>query len=762
MAADTDVALVVFDAGWPVFPLPLGAKHPPPEGRTGAAGVDMGRLEVELFSWPPSNLGVRMPPDVIGLDVDAYRGGLDTLRGLIRLHGALPPTFISHSGRDDGSGIRFYRVPWGSRFIANLPGIEVIQRHHRYAVVWPSVHPDGREYGWWDVQAEAPADGVPEVAELPELPWTWVSALAVEGEGQGVVRPAAPADVEAYVAAHAEALAGHYLGVITTYYGLKVGDGFSRHDTMTHCLIWAMECARAAMFDAGKAINELHELWLQSFNVAGSRRPTSTEWPDMVRHAVAKATAAPAERIDALFIEHVGFRVALPAPSGSSVSATGLPHGQAGVHLPERFWQREAHHVVRRCAELVGVSPEALMLAVLAAVALHVPPTVRLPGKRYGQVNLLACVVGPPGAGKGTTLDRALQLVPPPPLVRPIALGTPQGLVRAFYERNADPAAAKLQPLVRHARPVIVRTDEVAAFAAATNGRSAHGDGMLAHLKGAVSGEGIGGGYASDERNLSLAPHSYRLTGVLGIAPAKANPLFDDLGGGLPERLLFAPVLPAVEVEAPEVPAFAVDDDTTPGHVEGHAELPPLGWRLPALTGLQAFIDSKAVAGWLTAALRHPSGDGLDAHRVYLTHQVAALLAVLDGRWTITGTDLMLAGDVLDVSVATRRQLLDVIEAEGAKAGQARARAQVAVAVDQAKALADLAERREVLAMTSALVEEVAEQPGVTVKVLRDRARSTKRRLWDTALAEAVAQGLIEERAEGDAGHVRRTLWPRL
>ena len=755
MAADTIVALAYLDAGWPVFPLPLGAKHPPPEGRTGAAGADMPRIEVELFAWPPSNIGVRVPPDVIGLDVDAYRGGLDTLRALIEQHGRLPPTFISHSGRDDGSGIRFYRVPWGMRFVANLPGIEVIQRHHRYAVVWPSVHPDGREYGWWDVQAEAPAEGVPAVEELPELPWSWIGALAVLGDdGRAPVGLADPAEVEAYVAAHVEALAPHYLGVITTYYTLKVSDGHSRHDTMTHCLIWAMECARAAMFDAGKALNGLRELWLASFNVAGSRRPTSTEWPDMVRHAVAKAQVAPPERIEALFIEHVGFRV---EAGGASAAAPTPP---AGPMLPARFWQRETHHVVRACAELVGVSAEALLLGVLAAVALHVPPVVRLPGKRYGQVNLLACVVGPPGAGKGTTLDRALQLVPPPGAVRPIALGTPQGLVRAFHERNPDAEGAKVNPLVRHARPVMVRTDEVAAFAAATNGRSAHGDGMVAHLKSAVSGEGVGGGYAGDERNLSLAPHSYRLTGVLGIAPAKAAPLFDDLGGGLPERLLFAPV--TAPVEAPELPALAEDDhDTTPGAIEGHAELPALGWRLPPVEGRQAFTDSRSVAAWLQAALRHPSSGGLDAHRVYLTHQVAALLAVLDGRWTITGADLVLAHDVLDVSVATRRQLLDAIEAEGAKVGQARARAQVALAVEQARSLDAYAEQREVLALTQALIEDVGEEPGVSANALRHRVRSTKRRLWDAALAQAVADGHVEERTEGDGPKAKRALWPR-
>lgn len=763
MAADTKVALAYLARGWPVLPLPLGAKAPPPDGLTGQGGRDLTSVEVEAHAWSPSNIGVRMPPDVIGLDVDAYRGGLDTLRELIKRHGKLPPTFISHSGRNDGSGIRFYRVPQGTRFIANLPGIEVVQRGHRYAVVWPSLHPDGRQYGWWDVQAGEPYEGVPEVADLPELPWAWIGALAVVGnDGRAPVGLADVAEVEAFVAEHAEALAAHYLGVIVSYWHDQIGAHYSRHDTMTHCLIWAMECARAAMIDAGNAINALGALWLPAFNQPGSRRPTANEWPDMLRHAVAKAQVAPVERIEALFIEHVGFRV-----EGATTTPATAVQGEAPAvlarapHLPERFWSRERHHVVRACAEVVGVSAEALMLGVLAAVALHVPPTVRLPGKRYGQVNLMACVVGPPGAGKGTTLDRALQLVPPPPLVRPIALGTPQGLVKAHHERNTDPDTAKATPLVRHTRPVIVRTDEVAAFAQATKRTASHGEGMVAHLKGAVSGEGIGGGYASDERNLALAPHSYRLVGVLGIAPAKAAPLFDDLGGGLPERLLFAPVPAPGEVPPRQAPVEG-DHDQAPGLDQAHDDLPPLAWRLAPISGRQAFTDSRTVAAWLHAELRQPITDPLDAHVVYLQHQVAALLAVLDGRWTITGDDVVLAGDVMDVSRATRRQLLADVAAEDAKAGQARAQAQVALAVEEARSVDAYARQREVLAMAAALTEDVSEAPGVTVKTLRGRVRSAKRQLFDEALARAMADGLVEERAEGEGGQVKRTLWARL
>ena len=156
---DFMLALAYLDAGWHPLPLPAGAKHPPPDGLTGAAGVDLTRDDIELHGWPPGNIGLRMPVDVLGIDADVYRGGAkETMRRLVRKYGQLPTTMVSHNGRNDGSGIRFYRVPNGLRFMSGLPGVDFIQRHHRYAVVWPSIHPDGRSYGWWDEAEERPHD----------------------------------------------------------------------------------------------------------------------------------------------------------------------------------------------------------------------------------------------------------------------------------------------------------------------------------------------------------------------------------------------------------------------------------------------------------------------------------------------------------------------------------------------------------------------------------------------------------------------------
>ena len=193
------------DAGWAPIPLPTGAKYPPPGGVTG----DRGRppRPEQITRWltdgythkvgdeyrpilPPHNIGVRLDGGVIGIDVDHYadKAGADELAALETAHGPLPPTWCSTArGDDDGPGlsrILFYRVPNGTRLKANpAPAIEIVQRHHRYAVVWPSVNPKtGTVYRWYDDTGED-ADRPPYVDQLADLPWAWLEAL----------RPSAPA-----------------------------------------------------------------------------------------------------------------------------------------------------------------------------------------------------------------------------------------------------------------------------------------------------------------------------------------------------------------------------------------------------------------------------------------------------------------------------------------------------------------------------------------------------------------------------------------
>jgi hypothetical protein len=185
-------AQAYLDAGWPcVLPVPAETKSPPPEGFTGEAGVDTDPATVLAWirSNPHSSIALRMPETsewaVIGIDVDHYpkgqtqKVGGQTLARLEALLGPLPPTWVS-SARPAPSGIRFYRVPPG-RYRTKLVSpdgstgdIEVIQRHHRYAVVAPSHHEMGT-YGWF-----GPEPGYEPPPRPDRLPWlldTWVAYL---------------------------------------------------------------------------------------------------------------------------------------------------------------------------------------------------------------------------------------------------------------------------------------------------------------------------------------------------------------------------------------------------------------------------------------------------------------------------------------------------------------------------------------------------------------------------------------------------------
>jgi hypothetical protein len=201
-------------AGWlSVLPLPYRAKWPPPIGFTGYDGIDASYAD--MLTWaedPASNRGhgnvcLRLPDGVVGIDEDNYKGkaGSDTIAEGERRYGPLPPAPYSTS-RDDGSRIRFFRVPPGTRLCTEirftdlgLGGVEIVQRHHRYAVCWPSLHPEGRTYHWHDSDGQV-LDEPPAPDKLPDLPKAWVDAhrddtatyasVELGGECAAVVRSA--------------------------------------------------------------------------------------------------------------------------------------------------------------------------------------------------------------------------------------------------------------------------------------------------------------------------------------------------------------------------------------------------------------------------------------------------------------------------------------------------------------------------------------------------------------------------------------------
>jgi hypothetical protein len=174
-----------WNLGWRgVLPLPPRGKWPPPAGFTGHSGADPSYADVHTWAQekPDANLCLRLPADgVMGIDVDAHSGktGGQTMTDHEKQWGQLPPSPRSSSRHADGdtvSGIRLYRAPAGIEFINELPCVDIIQRHHRYAMCWPSIHPDtGRQYYWYSPDGD-PCEP-PRPDSLPDLPAPWVEGL---------------------------------------------------------------------------------------------------------------------------------------------------------------------------------------------------------------------------------------------------------------------------------------------------------------------------------------------------------------------------------------------------------------------------------------------------------------------------------------------------------------------------------------------------------------------------------------------------------
>lgn len=168
-------------AGWEgVLPLPPKSKFAPPKGFTGRNGSTP--TEEDFMSWVErgGNVALRMPQNVIGLDVDSYgtKIGQKTIKELEARLGALPATWTSsrHENLDNGRTMLF-RVPEGTKFVSGVKDVDVLQFGHRYLTAPPSIHPSGAIYYWYAPSGHKVEDLYPEVDDIAELPQAWLEEL---------------------------------------------------------------------------------------------------------------------------------------------------------------------------------------------------------------------------------------------------------------------------------------------------------------------------------------------------------------------------------------------------------------------------------------------------------------------------------------------------------------------------------------------------------------------------------------------------------
>lgn len=426
--------------------------------------------------------------------------------------------------------------------------------------------------------------------------------------------------------------------------------------------------------------------------------------------------------------------------------------------IPVAFWSaRPVLAQIRKAAWCRARSADTVFHASLARVAAGTPHTLKLPPVVGSRVPLtyFAAVVGPAGTGKSSGCDVAGELVPlGPDVADNLPIGSGEGLVEVLFdfvkEEDDRRRSVTVKRQVRHNAFVYVDEAQTLTAVGARSGST-----TLSTLRTAWTGGPLGQTNASAERKRLVPAGQYVYGLVMGVQPALAGPLLDDVAAGTPQRFAWCWGLdPAIPDIAPGWPG-------------------PLGW-LPPDPGALAPLRSNAgpfvthdipvhdaVSTEIrTRALDRTRGTSvvtpLDAHADLLRLKVAALLGLLDGRVAVTEDDWVLAGMVTETSAEVRRHVQAILSAESR---------------DREQATADRLARRQVAAdsaVTESRVSQVAERIQVlvtrqhphsaSVKEVVSRMSHRQREVFAEALAVAVESGWIEEIRERGQGEDRRLL----
>lgn len=292
-----DIEAAYRERGWSgLLPLPKNKKSPPPKGFTGDGSPEPSEEQRAKWAGRDGNFALRLPGDVIGIDVDDYgkKPGGATLAELEKAYGKLPPTWRS-SARGWPSGIRYYRVPAGRHWANPGPGIDTIQHGHRYAVVPPSQHPNGDNYLWFDPSGDPNYERPPSVWDLPLLPDRWIICL---DEGETIARRR----VNVSTADRRRALT---TGEMAPEVAIREAEGEwaldhpgeSRHDEATRAVMALVAMGVTGASGVDSALEKLKVKYVDTLD--GEREGVEAEFDRMIDSALPKVLAGQAPLLDA-------------------------------------------------------------------------------------------------------------------------------------------------------------------------------------------------------------------------------------------------------------------------------------------------------------------------------------------------------------------------------------------------------------------------------------------------------------------------------
>ncbi|OFV78818.1 hypothetical protein [Rhodococcus erythropolis] len=387
------------------------------------------------------------------------------------------------------------------------------------------------------------------------------------------------------------------------------------------------------------------------------------------------------------------------------------------THVPtidEFFDATTELQIIRQWARARYAAEWAVFGGVLLRVAATTGPEVQLPGVIGGRasLNLLCAFVAPSGGGKGIS-DKVARLAWPAPIVeRPIGSG--EGIAATFV----PPKKEGIEPITK----AIINVPEIDTLAGIA---SRQGSILLAQLKSAAMGEQLGQANSSEATTRIVPPHTYRLCMSVGAQPAHTGVLFNDTTGGTPQRFLW------FLTTDPDMPS-----DVTPDPEPLNARLP--FWRPDADGVIEIVYGPPEITDMIIGAhiaRQRGQEDALDGHAMLTRLKVAACLAILHHRSTVSELDWQLSGVVMEVSNRTR----DWVVAESKKVDRQRVRDRAMV---RAAGEEFIDERR--LDVVKRRIVKVLSQGRTARRNIQSRmGKREYRELLDAALAELISGGVV-------------------
>jgi hypothetical protein len=411
--------------------------------------------------------------------------------------------------------------------------------------------------------------------------------------------------------------------------------------------------------------------------------------------------------------------------------------------LPAEFYVRDVLREIREYAHSRGAAADPVLYATLARISGMVPHQCRLDtgigSVRGASLNLFVIPVGPSGSGKSSSADVSKDIYPGSMFLDfgdGLPLGSGEGIAEAFmgwvevetgeFLKNGEPKKKKVRCQVRHNAFFVADEGE-----ALTKTIERSGSTIGPTIRTAWYGGALGQQNAEADRRRLVPDGSYSMGMLIGFQPETVLPLLRDAAAGTPARFVYCSTI----------------DPTRPLGPLGQAVAPKQFAVRPAKMSLQPSVAEEVQRhhhAYGTGAITVPR---LDAH-AYLTRlKLAALLALLEGRYVVSEDDWRLAGIMWEVSCKVRDHYL----AQGVAADARERHIRNAHYADR-EGMAEVARQR--IRDASAKVVQVARligkyvhdpaKPARTVGDVNRRLESVNRPYLAEALDYAASEGWIE------------------